>query len=47
MVGFIYVLLCRLLVVGPELKWVAFFITVPTTCSRSSIEMVKFKFKSI
>ena len=35
-------LLCRLLVVGPVLKWLALFITVPTTCSRPSIEMVGF-----
>ena len=44
-------LLCRLLVVGPVLKWLAlfmylfiylFFITVLTTCSRPSIEMVAF-----
>ena len=42
MVGFIYLLLCRLLVVGPVLKWLALFITVPTTCSRPSIEMVGF-----
>ena len=26
MVGFIYLLLCRLLVVGPVLKWLALFI---------------------
>ena len=42
MVGFMYLLLCRLLVVGPVLKWLALFITVPTTCSRPSIEMVGF-----
>ena len=42
MVGFMYVLLCRLIVVGPVLKWLALFITVPTTCSRPSIEMVAF-----
>ena len=46
MIGFMYVcmyvLLCRLLVVGPVLKWLALFITVPTTCSRPSIEMVGF-----
>ena len=35
-------LLCRLLVVGPVSKWLALFITVPTTCSRPSIEMVGF-----
>ena len=44
--GFMYVcmylLLCRLLLVGPVLKWLALFITVPTTCSRPSIEMVGF-----
>ena len=45
-----YLLLCRLLVVGPVLKWLALFmylcmyvfITVPTTYSRPSIEMVAF-----
>ena len=37
-------LLCRLLVVGPVLKWLALFITVPTTCSRPSIEMVGFMY---
>ena len=37
-----YLLLCRLLVVGPVLKWLALFINVPTTCSRPSIEMVGF-----
>ena len=37
-----FILLCRLLVVGPVLKWLALFITVPTTCSRPSIEMVGF-----
>ena len=37
-----YLLLCRLLVVGPVLKWLALFFTVPTTCSRPSIEMVGF-----
>ena len=45
---FIYLLLCRLLVVGPVLKWLALFnylfITVPTTCSRPSIEMVGFMY---
>ena len=34
--------LCRPLVVGLVLKWLAWFITVPTTCSRPSIEMVAF-----
>ena len=55
-----FILLCRLLVVGPVLKWLALFmyvcmyfsvftpltrplyISVPTTCSRPSIEMVGF-----
>ena len=37
-------LLCRLLVVGQVLKWFALFITVPTTCSRLSIEMVGFMY---
>ena len=40
-------LLCRLLVVGPVLKWLALFITVPTTCSRPSIEMVGFMYVCI
>ena len=39
---YVFLLLCRLLVVGPILKWLALFITVPTTCSRPSIEMVGF-----
>ena len=38
----VMLLLCRLLVVGPVLKWLPLFITVPTTCSRPSIEMVAF-----
>ena len=40
----LYFLLCRLLVVGPVLKWLALFITVPTTCSRPSIEMIGFMY---
>ena len=48
MVGFMYLLLCRLLVVGPVLKWLALFIylfiTVPTTYSRPSIVMVGFMY---
>ena len=42
-----FILLCRLLVVGPVLKWLALFITVPTTCSRPSIEMVGFMYLCI
>ena len=40
-------LLCRLLVVGPVLKWLALCITVPTTCSRPNIEMLGFMYLCI
>ena len=34
-----YILLCRLLVVGSVLKWLPLVFTVPTNCSRPSIEI--------